>query len=150
MNREILNYALKLLDRKDYTEKELENKLIKKFGDESREEIETVLSYLKEKGFLDDRRYCENYVYFRLKRGYGKRRVEYELKNKGLDEGIIKDALEETDEQIEDVFLKRLKQLKGKKRKRAKLYEFMIRRGFESDRIIELLNRYEVRDDEDS
>ncbi len=149
MNREILNYALRLLNRRDYPEKEIWEKLIKKFGDKETQEIEAVITYLKEKRFVDDERYSENYAYFKLKRGYGKRRIEHELKNKGIDEKLIQNAIDGACEQAEDVFLKRLKQLEGKKRKRAKLYQFMLRRGFESEKIMELLNKYEVKDDED-
>ena len=149
MNREILNYALRLLNRRDYPEKEIREKLIKKFGDKETQEIEAVITYLKEKRFVDDERYSENYAYFKLKRGYGKRRIEHELKNKGIDEKLIQNAIDGACEQAEDVFLKRLKQLEGKKRKRAKLYQFMLRRGFESEKIMELLNKYEVKDDED-
>jgi len=149
VNREILNYALRLLNRRDYPEKEIREKLIKKFGDKETQKIEAVITYLKEKRFVDDERYSENYAYFKLKRGYGKRRIEHELKNKGIDEKLIQNAIDGACEQAEDVFLKRLKQLEGKKRKRAKLYQFMLRRGFESEKIMELLNKYEVKDDED-
>ena len=150
MNREILKYALWLLNRRDYPERGIREKLIRKFGEEKRGEIETVITYLKEKHFLDDARYTENYVYFKLKKGYGKKRVEHELKNKGIDDRLIRGVIDGACEQAEDVFLKKLKQLEGKKRKRVKLYQFMIRRGFESEKIIELLNKYEVKDDEDS
>ncbi len=149
MNREILNYALRLLNRRDYPEKEIREKLIKKFGDKETQGIEALITYLKEKRFVDDERYSENYAYFKLKRGYGKRRIEHELKNKGIDEKLIQNAIDGAHEQAEDVFLKRLKQLEGKKRKRTKLYQFMLRRGFESEKIMELLNKYEVKDDED-
>jgi SOS response regulatory protein OraA/RecX len=49
---------LKLLQRRDYTEKQLREKLEKKFGDVPVE----VFSLLFAKRFLDDRRYAENFV----------------------------------------------------------------------------------------
>ena len=55
---EIYHYALKLLRRRDYTEKQLRGKLENKFGDAPAE----VLSALQTKRFLDDRRYAENFV----------------------------------------------------------------------------------------
>jgi len=55
---EIYHYALKLLRRRDYTEKQLRAKLAEKFGDAPVE----VLSALLSKRFLDDRRYAENFV----------------------------------------------------------------------------------------
>ena len=148
MNKELLNYALRLLNRKDYTEKEIRDKLLKK--SQNGEEINEVIEYLKEKRFIDDIRYAQNYLYFRLKRGYGKRRVVHELLNKGIGEDLIESVITSEDESAEEVFLKKLTLLKGKKNKRKKLFDFMYRRGFDSDKIVELLNKYEVKDDEDS
>ncbi len=147
MNKELLNYALRLLNRKDYTEKEIRDKLLKK--SQSGDEIDEVIEYLKEKRFIDDVRYAQNYLYFRLKRGYGKRRVAHELLKKGIAEDLIDGVLTTENENAEEVFLKKLKLLEGKKNKRKKLFDFMYRRGFDSEKIVELLNKYEVKDDED-
>ena len=146
MNKELLNYALRILNRKDYTEHEIRGKLSKKSQNE--DDINEVVEYLKEKRFIDDERYAQNYLYFRLRRGYGKRRAAYELLNKGVDKGLVESALESEDEDAEETFLSRLELLKGKKNKRKKLFDFMYRRGFGSDKIVELLNKYEVMDDE--
>ncbi len=146
MNKELLNYALRLLNRKDYTEREIREKLLKK--SQSEDELIKVIEYLKDKHFIDDLRYAKNYLYFRLKRGYGKRRVAYELINKGVDKGLVESVLTSEDENAEEVFLKKLKLLEGKRNKRKKLFDFMYRRGFDSEKIVELLNKYEVKDDE--
>jgi len=148
VNKEILNYAFRLLNRKDYTQKELKNKLCGKFNCSSESEIDEILGYLEGHNFLNDSRYAENYVYFRLKKGYGKKRIRHELTEKGINNELIEKALNNQDETVENVFLKKLKQLEGKKRKRSKLFDFMLRRGFEGEKIIELLNKYEVKDDE--
>ena len=147
MNKELLNYALRLFNRKDYTEKEIRDRLLKK--SQSEDEIDEVIGYLKEKRFIDDVRYTQNYLYFRLKRGYGKRRVVHELLRKGIAEDLIDRVLTSEDENAEEVFLKKLKLLEGKRNKRKKMFDFMYRRGFNSDKIVELLNKYEVKDDED-
>jgi regulatory protein len=55
---EIYHHALKLLRRRDYTEKQLREKLADKFEDVPSE----VFSLLRAKRFLDDRRYAENFV----------------------------------------------------------------------------------------
>ncbi len=147
MNKELLSYVLRLLNRKDYTENGIRGKLSKKSQNE--DEINEVVEYLKEKRFIDDERYAQNYLYFRLKRGYGKRRVAFELLNKGINEGLVESVLASEDENAEETFLSRLELLKGKKNKRKKLFDFMYRRGFDSEKIVELLNKYEVKDDED-
>jgi len=55
---EIYHYALKLLQRRDYTEKQLREKLEARFGEVPRE----VFALLLTKRFLDDRRYAENFI----------------------------------------------------------------------------------------
>jgi regulatory protein len=55
---EIYHHALKLLRRRDYTEKQLREKLEDKFDDVPSE----VFSMLQARRFLDDRRYAENFV----------------------------------------------------------------------------------------
>ena len=144
MNKEALNYSLRLLDRRDYTKKQLEDKL-KSRGVAERDIIE-VINYLKEKGYVDDERYARNYVYFRLKRGYGKKRIRFELLNKGIDEAIIDKALGLQDEQADEVFLKKYELLRGKKNLKKKLFDYMQRRGFDSQTIFSLFEKYDVRE----
>ena len=146
MNKELLNYSLRLLNKRDYTEKEISDKLNKR--NQNEKEINEIVGYLKERHFIDDSRYARNYLYFRLKRGYGKKRVVRELLNKGIRDDLIEDVLKLENEKTEEVFLKKLELLKGKKNKRKKLFDFMYRRGFDSDKIIELLSKYEVKDNE--
>jgi regulatory protein len=55
---EIFHHALKLLQRKDYTQKQLREKLKEKFG-KFPDEVERQLLG---KRFLDDRRYADNFV----------------------------------------------------------------------------------------
>jgi len=55
---EIYHHALKLLRRKDYTKRQLREKLEARFGDIP-EEVTTILLA---KRYLDDRRYAENFV----------------------------------------------------------------------------------------
>jgi SOS response regulatory protein OraA/RecX len=55
---EIYHHALKLLQRRDYTEKQLKEKLESKFGYVPPE----VFSRLLSKRFLDDQRYAENFI----------------------------------------------------------------------------------------
>ena len=55
---EIYHHALKLLERRDYTQKQLVRKLEEKFGACP----EDVLRQLLAKRFLDDRRYADNFI----------------------------------------------------------------------------------------
>ncbi|WP_025270607.1 regulatory protein RecX [Hippea sp. KM1] len=144
--KEALKYSLGLLGKRDYSKKEIQERLKKRGVSEV--DIERVVEKLEDSGFLDDRRYAENYVFFRLKRGYGKLRIRHELILKGIDESIVDGALSEQTEEAEEVFLKRLRILKDKPNARKRLFDFMYRRGFDKHTIIELLNKYDVREKE--
>jgi regulatory protein len=56
--KEIYHHALKLLQRRDYTEKQLREKLEEKFGDFPDEVGRQLLA----RRFLDDRRYADNFI----------------------------------------------------------------------------------------
>lgn len=91
-SRRAFNKATDLLSRRDHGEKELLIKLRQKgFKEEAEEAIEKLKYY----GYIDDRRFAENYVkeLIRIKH-YGKRRVEQELYRKGIDREIISEVLE--------------------------------------------------------
>lgn len=84
-----LNYALKILSKKDYSQAEIERKLI--IRDVDKLEQEKVLNFLKQKGFIDDVRFAENYMNSHTSRG--DIRIRFELIRKGVDEDIINTAL---------------------------------------------------------
>ncbi len=136
-----LKYAFNLLNRKDYTEFELVEKLSNKGFSEAT--IVDVVEYLKKKRFIDDERYVENYIYFRLKSGYGKFKIVHDLKKKGVDESLIYDKLKDINEleSARDVFERKMEILKNKDNATSKIFQFLQRRGYSYDTINELLNR---------
>ncbi len=84
--------ALRLLERKDYSRKELWNRLKKDGYDENL--TEQIISYVDSYHYLDDVRVAGNYV--RSKKEYkSKRELEFLLKQKGINEDDILLALEE-------------------------------------------------------
>ena len=68
---EIYHHALKLLRRKDYTQKQLREKLEEKFG----EVPEDIIAQLLEKRYLNDQRYADKLCgpTLRLPSGLGSR-----------------------------------------------------------------------------
>ncbi len=136
-----LKYAFNLLNRKDYTEFELVEKLSNKGFSEAT--IVDVVEYLKKKRFIDDERYVENYIYFRLKSGYGKFKIVHDLKKKGVDESLIYYKLKDINEleSARDVFERKMEILKNKDNATSKIFQFLQRRGYSYDTINELLNR---------
>ncbi len=143
MNKEnrALKYALNILNKKDYTHKEMIDKLrLKDFDEQS---IKETMRYLLDNNFLNDDRFVENFVYFRLKNGYGKKRIEYELKKKGINEELIDKYVKTADETeaAKSAFKAKAEHIKNDKNRRSKLFAFLARRGFDYETINRLLNK---------
>lgn len=109
-------------------------------------EAQKVIGMLKEEGFLDEERYARIYVrgHFRNKH-WGKTRITYELKGKGIPEDIILSALEEIGEEeyldaLKELLMKKSREIKDTNalRKKQKLVSFAVRKGFEYALVMEL------------
>lgn len=80
-----LEYASRVLAKKDYSEKDLRKKITEHFGEE---EADTTVAKLKEYGYLDDDRYREVYIASRVRSGYGSYRISGDLYDKGLNDDL--------------------------------------------------------------
>ena len=89
----IYNKALDIISRREHSEKELENKLLKKF--ESPDEIYSVIERLKINNLVNNERYAEMYARIRKRKGFGPKRIGYELSNRGINDSISSEALDE-------------------------------------------------------
>lgn len=91
---------------------------------------ELVVQRLIEKGYLDDRKFAEYYVENRyVRKGISQKRLRMEMRNKGVDTGIIEAALEkiprDEDEEIAKVIAK-----KRRKYNDFQLVGYLVRQGF--------------------
>lgn len=100
--------------------------------------IEEVIENLKKKGFLDDAKFGRLYANASVSsRPAGKRRLEMELKRKGLsadDVATAMDSVKEVDEKetARDLVRRRFAKMTGltPEKKKARLFGFLKRRGF--------------------
>lgn len=92
----ILRKACFYLGRRDYSRKELQDKLLKKYGKVVDEMVEEILDFLEEKGWQSDERFEEVFVRSKIRKGIGPSRIKRELKLKGVDLKENK-QIEETD-----------------------------------------------------
>jgi regulatory protein len=144
--------ALKMLERKDYTERKLRDKLIKKGF--SQLVIDDAMRWLRQKKFIDDRRFAENLVFFKQKKGYGKKRIMSDLFLRGVDENIAQDAVGGIDfngqvEKAEEILQKKEKMVKTKQKAllKKKLLQYLLQRGFEWEVVQEAWKRREQKDE---
>ena len=137
--------AMNLLKDRDLTEYSLKQKL--KEGYYPEDSIRIAIEYVKNYGYIDDRRYAENYVNFK-----SSTKSRYQIKNillqKGLDKDLISEVCDEYYENddnnensekklVEKLILKRKIDIFNITREeKSKLLGYLTRRGFQ----IELIN----------
>jgi regulatory protein len=88
----IYNKALDILSRREHSQKELTEKLIKKF--DKSELIDTVLYSLLEKNLINDTRFSEAYVAARKRKGFGPKKILFELISKGINENTANEVID--------------------------------------------------------
>ena len=110
------------------------------------EVVETVISRLRDYGYLNDERFAFGYASYKVKqKPVGRRRLERDLKLKKVDSGVANEALElvyaatPEEQLIDEAIAKRLR-IRGKPKNRAEaksLFDHLLRRGFEFELISE-------------
>ena len=144
--RKTLNTALRILTRRDHSKYELEQKLKQRgIGDEL---IGIVISECERYGYIDDERTTQVYIRQLYKKGFGAKRIRYELSKKGLKgkriNCVIAECLTEDDERecAQRVFQKHHRRFEKEKdylKRKEKLYRFLYSRGFSEGIISELI-----------
>lgn len=132
--RDAFAKAIKLLARRNYSEKELRNKL----SEFDFDVVEKILEKLKKKGFIDDKKLAERIS----EKGFEKKKGLYyiinNLKRRGIPEEIINQIKERFDFERE---YKIAEDLILKKRKRS-LFLYLKGRGFSSETLLKLREKY--------
>ena len=148
----LLNLALRALGGRAHSTGELREKL--RARAERAEDVDAVLKKLKEAGYLDDRRYAENYAAGRLENeGLGKMRVLRDLRQRriagNLAERVAEQAYKDTNEaDLIEAFLKR--KYRGKQlniflredKNLAAAFRRLRYAGFSAGASIRVLKRY--------
>ena len=137
--------AYRFLSYRPRSKKEVERKLKEKKI--SGENIVSIISLLEKNNYLNDREFTLNWIRCRMEnRPLGRRSLEYELREKGVDSEIIKDSLDEVytgefDEYEVAVRLAEKKISSLNKRKiedniaKRRLFSYLHRKGFSYDTI---------------
>ena len=88
----VYNKALDIISRREHSQKELTGKLLNKFSEE--EIVNSVINNLVKKNLLNDTRYSEAYVVSRKRKGFGPKKILYELIARGVIENIACEVIE--------------------------------------------------------
>ncbi|WAK00766.1 regulatory protein RecX [Methylobacter sp. YRD-M1] len=145
--KDIKETCLRLLARRDHSRKELLNKLTGKGFD--REDVLAVIDELAQQGWQDDQRYAQNYARYRMQKGYGPVRIEYELRQNAIDEIDLDAVLQAFDSSwvdlLEQVYNKKYDHKKNLDRNEwAKRSRFLLHRGFTGEMISALLDHLNI------
>lgn len=126
---DIKNYIIFLLGRREYSQKEIRAKL--KLREHTDDEIDEALIWATENNYQSDERYTKNQVkYGSSKKSNNK--LFYEMKSKGIDEDIIKDAIEILEPE-EDRIIQALEKYKYKEmndKLKEKAFRSLAMKGF--------------------
>jgi regulatory protein len=135
---EAYSYALKLLSKRDYSEKALKQKLSQKFPVEV---VNELLEELKAQGFVNEFEAARNYFLSKVKKGWGRRKIAFHLKALGFREEVIKEVELTTpfDYSYAASEVKKKFDLNQDK-ERKKAVAFLARRGFSLIEINKILN----------
>lgn len=141
------NDALHSIERAYKTEKQVVQKLLAKGYEKST--IEKAILFLREYNFLDDSKFADMYVKEKLL-SQGRNKIKYSLMQKGLDESLIKEKLQNIDKEKEGDSLERIgvlkyQQLIKREEDTRKIYkklgDYLMRRGYPWDDVKSFLNR---------
>ena len=134
--KEVRSSAMNLLSRREYSFRELVQKLSVRFP---REAVLPQLERLRSEGLQNDERFIESFIYRRCQRGSGPVRIRYELQQRGIASELIGRHLHEG-----EYWSQLACQVKERKfgvepprnqKERARQIRFLAQRGFSMEQI---------------
>jgi regulatory protein len=139
---EVLQYACRLLARREYSAGELRRKLELKWPKSC--ELDVTLERLVSEGMIDDRRFTEAFIRSRVARLQGPRKIRAELKRRLVADQEITTALEDADlswSEIAGQWLARQGQVPADYSSKATYYRRLVNRGFTHDQAMDALGQ---------
>lgn len=141
--------ALDYLAKREYSYVELWQKL-NAFAQDG-DDITAILEDFKKRGWLSDARFTDQIVHARQAK-FGSARIAYELREKGIADHLIQDAIEQVkDHELEnatEVWRKKFKSAPTSREEWAKQARFLQSRGFGFDLIKKVLNAKEAEEND--
>ena len=142
-------YIYDLLSKREYSEKEIKEKLLTKFSkkvekeekSELKDQIEEVVQVFIDNKYLSNERYTEAKTRSLINRKNGPKKIEQELKMKGISESLIKQYLSENEDKLSEEILK-LKEKYGSiedQKEKQKIYRRLLYKGYTYDQVNEIL-----------
>jgi regulatory protein len=151
----LYNYAVKLLGQQMRTVAEVKRLLRRRTepGATGEAKVEAVVARLKERRYLDDTGYAQDYAKLRQENAsLGKRRVRQDLMRKGVHAEVIAETLDAAYAEVgeEDLARRHLERKRIRKpandKEAARVARLLMRAGFSTGTIVRILKRWDVED----
>lgn len=133
------NSAIYSLAMREHSRQELKKKLIQKeFSADV--DLDELLDELESNDYLNDQRFAESFIRYRITRGQGKIKILNELRQRGVSSSIINISIE----QSETDWFELARQIREKKfgeiipedyKEKTRQMRFLLGRGFDSEAI---------------
>ena len=133
----VYNASLDIISRREHSEQEITKKLLKKF--DTPEVIDRVITKLVANNLINDVRYAQMYVLVRKRKGFGPKKIQFELMARGINDSISSIAIIEEGswkEAAQKAFNKKFKKgASNEFKERNKQKSFLQNRGFSFEEI---------------
>lgn len=142
-----VNKAASLCSRQEYCRSDIEKKLKK--WEVAVDEHEQIINKLEEEKFIDESRFSAFYVRdkYRFNR-WGRKKIWWQLKQKGISNETINQALEQIDpdeykHNLEDIIKEKFRQVKNREpfKQKAAVISNAVSKGYEYDEILPLVEQ---------
>lgn len=150
------NYAIYLISQREYTEKNLTDKILSKGYNSS--QCETIIEKFKKYGYINDESYAGRFIRTKQKTSnQGKYKIKASLLQKGVSKDILNQCMEEFDqdmelEKAEKLVSKKIHSLRNKDidkyKLKQKLTTYLASKGYEYDIIRKAINNQKVEDED--
>jgi regulatory protein len=128
----VYNASLDIISRREHSEQEITKKLLKKF--DTPEVIDQVITKLVTNNLINDVRYTQMYVLARKRKGFGPKKIQFELISRGINDSISSLVIKEEGswkEAARNAFNKKFKNGTSQDfKERNKQKSFLQNRGF--------------------
>lgn len=151
----LCNYAVKLLGQQMRTVAEVKRLLRRRVepGETGEAKLDAVIARLKERRYLDDAGYAQDYAKLRQENAsMGRRRVQQDLMRKGVHTEVIAKTLDAAYEGVgeEELGRRHLERKRIRKptndKEAARVVRLLMRAGFSTGTIVRILKKWDVDD----
>lgn len=145
--------AMNLLQKRDYTERQLRDKLLE--GLYPDQLVDEAIAYVKSYKYLDDERFARDYITYHMEMR-SRNRIIQDLTTKGISKNTAMPILEELYQQANessdlDIEQEQIRKLLDKKhysddmeyKDKQKIMGFLVRRGYSMESIRNAMNHFE-------